>query len=154
MIVQERVEAVIRSAAEHDLPEVLDLYRHLHPHDPQLETAAAERVWSTLLASGFMTVIVAQAAERLVSSCTLAIVPNLSRGGRSYGVIENVVTHADYRRRGLGRQVLTHALEVAWQADCYKVLLATGSKRETTLGFYEGAGFHRGGKTYFEVRRP
>lgn len=88
-----------------------------------------------------MTVIVAQAAEMLVSSCTLAIVHNLSRGGRSFGVIENVVTHADYRRLGLGGRVLAHALDVAWQADRYKVLLATGSKRETTLRFYEGAGF-------------
>lgn len=69
-------------------------------------------------------------------------------------VIENVVTHADYRRLGLGQRVLAHALDAAWQADCYKVLLATGSKQETTLRFYEGAGFHRGGKTYFEVRRP
>ena len=101
-----------------------------------------------------MTVIVAQAAELLVSSCTLAIVPNLTRGGRPYGVIENVVTHADFRRQGLGKRVLAHALDLAWQADCYKVHLATGSKRESTLGFYEGAGFQRGGKTYFEVRRP
>jgi ribosomal protein S18 acetylase RimI-like enzyme len=147
-------EAIIRSAAEHDLPAVLKLYRHLHPHDPELDTATAKRVWSSLLTSSFMTVIVAQAAELLVSSCTLAIVPNLSRGGRSYGVIENVVTHADYRQLGLGRRVLAHALEIAWQADCYKVLLATGSQRETTLRFYEGAGFQRGGKTYFEVRRP
>ena len=81
-------EAIIRRAIEQDLPEVLNLYRHLHPHEAQLETATAERVWSNLLASSFMTVIVAQAAEQLVSSCTLAIVPNLSRGGRSYGVIE------------------------------------------------------------------
>ncbi|MCK1362660.1 GNAT family N-acetyltransferase [Bradyrhizobium sp. 199] len=147
-------EAVVRSATDRDLLDVLNLYRHLHPHDPPLETAAAERVWATLLSSSFMNVIVAQAAEALVSSCTLAIVPNLSRGARSYGVIENVVTHADYRRRGLGRRVLAHALDLAWQADCYKVLLATGSKRETTLRFYEGAGFLRGGKTYFEVRRP
>jgi GNAT superfamily N-acetyltransferase len=147
-------EAIVRSAAEHDLSEVLHLYRHLHPHDPWLEAITAERVWSTLLTSSFMTVIVAQAAELLVSSCTLAIVPNLSRGGRSYGVIENVVTHAEYRRRGLGSRVLAHALNLAWRADCYKVLLATGSKQDTTLRFYEGAGFHRGGKTYFEVRRP
>ena len=147
-------QAIIRSATEHDLSEVLKLYRHLHPLDPQLEAAAAERVWSKLLASGFMTVIVAQAAELLVSSCTLAIVPNLSRGGRSYGVIENVVTHAAYRELGIGRRVLAHALDVAWQADCYKVLLATGSKQEATLRFYEGAGFARGGKTYFEIRRP
>ena len=95
-------EAIVRSAAAHELPELLQLYRHLHPHDPELETAAAERVWSNLLSSSFMTVIVAQTAELLVSSCTLAIVPNLSRGGRSYGVIENVVTHADYCRQWLG----------------------------------------------------
>jgi len=147
-------ETLVRSATKHDLPELLKLYRHLHPHDPELDRVTAERVWSTLLAFSFMTVIVAQAGELLVSSCTLAIVPNLSRGGRSYGVIENVVTHADYRRLGLGRRVLAHALDVAWQADCYKVLLATGSKQETTLRFYEGAGFDRGSKTYFEVRRP
>lgn len=146
-------EAIVRSATQHDLPQVLNLYQHLHPHEPQLEAVKAERVWMTLLTSDFMTVIVAQAAELLVSSCTLAIVPNLSRGGRSYGVIENVVTHAEYRNLGLGRRVLAHALDIAARADCYKVHLATGSKRETTLRFYEGVGFHRGGKTYFEVRR-
>jgi GNAT superfamily N-acetyltransferase len=147
-------EVIVRSAGQHDLSEVLNLYRHLHPQDPPLEIAVAERVWSALLGSGFTTVIVAQATERLVSSCTLAIVPNLSRGARSYGVIENVVTHADYRRQGLGQLVLGHAIDLAWQADCYKVLLATGSKQEATLRFYEQAGFERGGKTYFEVRRP
>jgi ribosomal protein S18 acetylase RimI-like enzyme len=149
---QHMTEATVRAAAQDDLPEVLNLYRHLHPHE-QLETAVAEHVWSMLMTSDFMTVVVAQAAELLVSSCTLAIVPNLSRGGRSYGVIENVVTHADYRRLGFGRRVLAHALDIAWQADCYKALLATGSKQEITLRFYEGAGFQRGGKTYFEIRR-
>jgi GNAT superfamily N-acetyltransferase len=147
-------EAIVRAAAAQDLPEVLKLYRHLHPHEPPLDSATAERVWSALLGSGGTTVIVAQAAALLVSSCTLAIVPNLSRGGRSYGVIENVVTHADHRRAGLGRRVLAHALDLAWQANCYKVHLATGSQQEATLRFYEGAGLQRGSKTYFEVRRP
>jgi ribosomal protein S18 acetylase RimI-like enzyme len=150
---QHMKEAIIRRATEHDLPEILNLYRHLHPHEAQLEPATAERVWSNLLTLSFMSVIVAQAAEQLLSSCTLAVVPNLSRGGRSYGVIENVVTHADHRKLGLGRRVLAHALDIASQADCYKVHLATGSKREATLRFYEEAGFERGGKTYFEVRR-
>lgn len=56
-------------------------------------------------------------------------------------------------RIGLGRAVLHAALDRAWNADCYKVLLATGSQRESTLHFYEGAGFQRGAKTYFEIRR-
>ena len=49
---------------------------------------------------------------------------------------------------------LQAALDKAWRADCYKVLLATGSKRESTLRFYEGVGFTRDAKTYFEIRRP
>lgn len=52
------------------------------------------------------------------------------------------------------RRCFMAASGFAREADCYKVLLATGSKRETTLRFYEGAGFQRWGKTYFEVRRP
>jgi GNAT superfamily N-acetyltransferase len=147
------IEPIVRSATQSDLGEVLSLYRHLHP-DEQMDEAKAERVWSLLLSSDVTTVIVVQAGNRLVSSCTLAIVPNLSRGGRSYAVIENVVTHADYRRQGLGRRVLEHATDLAWKEDCYKIILATGSQRESTLRFYEGAGFQRGGKTYFEIRRP
>lgn len=68
-------------------------------------------------------------------------------------MIENVVTDADHRRTGLGRAVLDAALDQAWKADCYKVLLATGSRRESTLRFYEGVGFQRDTKTYFEIRR-
>jgi L-amino acid N-acyltransferase YncA len=60
---------------------------------------------------------------------------------------------ADHRRMGLGRAVLSGALETAWQADCHEVMLATGSPREETLRFYESAGFERGGKTFFQMRR-
>ena len=95
-------KAAIRPAQRDDLAGVLDLYRHLHPDDPRLDAATAERAWSALLDSGLSTVIVAELGGSLVSSCTLAIVPNLTRGARPYGVIENVVTHPDHRRsRGL-----------------------------------------------------
>ena len=39
---QRMTGAIVRSAPAHDLPEVLSLYRHLHPDDPDLETAAAD----------------------------------------------------------------------------------------------------------------
>jgi GNAT superfamily N-acetyltransferase len=146
--------AFIRPASRDDLIAVLDLYRHLHPNDPQLDTARAEVAWSALLGSGLTTVLVADIGGSLVSSCTLAIIPNLTRGARPYGVIENVVTHPDHRRTGLGRSVLAGALKAAWDADCYKVMLATGSRQPETLRFYEGAGFERGSKTFFQARRP
>jgi GNAT superfamily N-acetyltransferase len=148
------VEPEIRPARMADLPGVLALYRHLHPDEPLPDPAAAEAAWSILLGSGVTIPFVADIGGLLVSSCTLAIIPNLTRGARPYGVIENVVTHADHRGSGLGRAVLHAAIDRAWRAGCYKVMLATGSQREAILSFYEAAGFRRGGKTYFEIRRP
>jgi len=146
--------AIIRRATSGDLPGLLELFRHLNPDDPALAPADAEAIWGTLLHSGLITVLVAESDGMLAATCTLAIIPNLTRGARPFGVIENVVTRPEHRRRGLGHAVLTEALSVAWAAGCYKVMLATGSRRPETLRFYERAGFERGGKTFFQARRP
>lgn len=147
-------DAAVRAAREDDLCGILELYRHLHPTEEAPDPAQAASAWSRLIHSGLTTVIVAEAGGDLAASCTLVVVPNLTRGARPYAVIENVVTHAAHRRKGLGQAVLAAALDRAWDAGCYKVLLASGSKQEGTLRFYEAAGFMRGGKTYFEIRRP
>jgi GNAT superfamily N-acetyltransferase len=144
---------VIRLAVPGDLPGLLDLYQHLNPQDPRVPEAIAARPWAALLGSDLIRVLVAERAGVLVSSCLLILVPNITRAARSFAVIENVVTHAAHRRQGLGRAVLAAALDIAWAEDCYKVVLATGSRQESTLRFYEGAGFKRATKTHFEARR-
>jgi GNAT superfamily N-acetyltransferase len=143
---------VVRPASSDDLPGLLALYRHLNPDDPAPDAERAGAAWSAILGSPMMTVFVVEADGVLASSCTLVIVPNLTRGLRSYALVENVVTHADYRKRGLARSVLTAALDAARAAGCYKVMLATGSKNPDTLQFYERSGFQRGGKTFFQRR--
>lgn len=144
---------LVRRALPADLAGLLDLYRHLHPADPGPAPERSDAAWQAMLASPGMTVFVADAAGRLLASCTLLVAPNLTRGARPYAFIENVVTHADARRRGLGQAVLKAALAEAWAADCYKVMLMTGSKQDATLRFYEAAGFERGSKTAFQIRR-
>jgi GNAT superfamily N-acetyltransferase len=107
-----------------------------------------------MIGSGLTTVFVAQVGDALAATCVLAVVPSLTRRARPFGVIENVVIDPGHRQRGLGRAVLEAALRTAWDADCHKVMLATGSRKPETLSFYAGAGSKRGGKTYFEARRP
>ena len=143
---------VIRIASGADFAEVLVLLRHLSPNDPPPDPAKAEAAWAALLESKLTTVFVADGGNGLASTCMLAIIPNLTRGARSFGVIENVVTHPGRRRAGLARAILATALEAAWNAGCYKVMLASG-RDEDTLRFYERCGFKRGGKTHFEARR-
>lgn len=88
----------------------------------------------------------------LAASCSLVVVPNLTRGGSPYGLIENVVTHSDFRTRGFGKQLLLAASDAAWQVGCYKVMLMTGSKKPETINFYLAAGFEQS-KTGFQKRR-
>lgn len=88
----------------------------------------------------------------VVASCVLIVVPNLTRGARPFGLIENVVTHRNFRGRGFGKLVLAEACEAAWQGDCYKVMLLAGSTSPETINFYLGAGFEQS-KTGFQKRR-
>jgi GNAT superfamily N-acetyltransferase len=144
----------IRELQSHDLQWLLHLYTHLHEHDdPPPSRAMAEAVWAEALANPRIKYFGGFVAEVLVSSCTLTVIPNLTRACRPYGVIENVVTHAEHRGQGWGKAVLAHALADAWRQDCYKVMLLTGRKDAATLRFYERAGFDQHGKQAF-VAKP
>jgi GNAT superfamily N-acetyltransferase len=140
----------IRTIEQHELSALLDLYRHLHAADAPLPADGALRqAWNQVLADPKVHVLVADVNGSLAASCTLVIIPNLTRGACPYGLVENVVTHSAYRRKGIGTRLLKHALQMAWERNCYKVMLLTGSKSEGTLQFYEQAGFRRGIKTGF-----
>ena len=60
-----------------------------------------------------------------------------------------MVTHPDYRKKGLATACLDYAKGIAEKEGCYKIMLLTGSKEESTLRFYERAGFNRNDKTAF-----
>ncbi len=143
-------EVIIRAIRADELDELLDLYTYLQPNDAPLPSRPqVEALWQSITANPMLHYIGAECDQRLVASCNLSITPNLTRGTRPFGVIENVVTHPDYRRRGLGLTVLEEAFRLAEADNCYKVMLLSGSKEEGTLRFYEKAGFERGRKTGF-----
>jgi len=143
-----------RELASADLDALLSLYEHLHATDAPLPARAdLDSIWRKLCESEDHLYYGVDADGLLAASCTVTIVPNLTRGARPYGVIENVVTHSDHRRRGLGRIVVTRALDAAWRRGCYKVMLMSGMGRREIHSFYEALGFDRDAKQAF-VARP
>ena len=133
-----------------DLDKLLDLYPHMHAVDDPLPTRnVIEEVWHTIQDNSHLKYFGVFVNRELVSSCTLSIIPNLTRGCRPYGLIENVVTHGEYRRRGYASNILKHALSYAWSEGCYKVMLLTGRKTEEIYKFYESVGFDRDAKQAF-----
>ncbi|MBB4173653.1 GNAT family N-acetyltransferase [Sulfitobacter noctilucicola] len=83
---------------------------------------------------------------------TLHLLPNVVWDARPYGLIENVVTRASLQRRGHGRRAMQAALDAAWRANAYKVMLMTGQARDAT-GFYESLGFSAKDKFAMVIRK-
>jgi GNAT superfamily N-acetyltransferase len=144
----------IRKAGEKDLPALLELYRDLHDEDlPLPSPAAVNKVWEDMLGNPCIHCLLAERIDGLfISSCVLVIVPNLSRGARPYGLIENVVTRTDFRRQGHAAALLQQAIAIARSNNCYKVMLLSSKKREGAHMLYEKVGFERDSKFGFIIR--
>jgi GNAT superfamily N-acetyltransferase len=145
----------IRQVTENDLDGLLDLYTHLSPNDAPLPPRPqVVALWQQIVANPMLTYFVAERAGQLVATCNLTIVPNLTRGARPFGVIENVVTHRDFRRRGIAQAILDQAIETAKEAGCYKVMLLSGVSRAGAHALYEKVGFRKDTKVGFDLRLP
>ena len=93
--------------------------------------------------------IVCEIDGKIVASCVCVIIPNLTRNVRAYAFVENVVTHGKYRKKGYATDCLNFAKKIAEENHCYKMMLLTGSKEESTLNFYRNAGYNSSDKTAF-----
>ena len=140
---------MVREAYENELGSILELYLHLHENAVPEMTAHLKNTWKTIMQDENHHVIVRVAQGRIVASCICVVIPNLTRNVRPYAFIENVVTHSDYRGKGYATECLNYAREIANDANCYKMMLLTGSKEEGTLRFYEHAGYNCTDKTAF-----
>lgn len=151
---QDNDYADARIAVASDLVSLLALFiaSDVSPYAEPKEIA--ESIWAQTLTRDGLTVFVSDADNRIVSTCTLVTVPNLLRGGRQHGFMENVVTHPDYQGQGHGRAVIGAALDEAWRRNCHHVLLQSGRADRRVHRFYERCGFKPGLRTAYTAQRP
>ncbi len=140
---------MVREAKIDDLIAVLELYLFLHEERIPEQNEHLKKTWNQIIEDKAHHLIVNEIDGRIVSSCVCLIIPNLTRNIRPYAFVENVVTHADYRKKGYARECLDYAKKIAQEENCYKMMLLTGSKSPTTLHFYQEAGYNSNDKTAF-----
>ena len=134
----------IRKAIPTDAEALKVLYfEHLTKYPPTEEQDMS--LWKKMLdkfeKNENMYLLVLEEDNQVVSSVQMAIIESLTHNVRSFAVIENVVTHVDYRNKGYASRLLERATEIAKEKNCYKLFLETGSNRESTLNFYRKNGF-------------
>jgi GNAT superfamily N-acetyltransferase len=147
----------VRPIKKDELDDLLDLYTH-HlfptPDAPLPPRPEVEALWAKIIANPLLHYFVVVVEGKVVATCTITIILNLTRGTRPYGLIENVVTHAAYRGRGLAKALFKYTLDFAWSENCYKVMLLSGTYRQAAHGLYESVGFSNNEKIGYVAKPP
>lgn len=139
----------IREVQEKDLLGLLELYTQLHDNSLPKMNDDLVQSWKYVINDKNHHIIVGTVEEEIVSSCVVVIIPNFTHNQRPYALIENVITDERYRKKGYGTAVINYAKEITLKENCYKIMLLTGSKKDSTLDFYERAGYNKNDKTAF-----
>ena len=77
---------------------ILELYKQLIPEEESIDLYRANEIWEKIVKNNIKYFIAIE-NSKIISSCYLAIIPNLTRNGRSNGFIENVITNENYRKK-------------------------------------------------------
>jgi GNAT superfamily N-acetyltransferase len=141
-----------RIAQKDDLQRLLILYKQLNPEEELVNLEKASLIWDATEKSNATRYFIAVDDTKIVSTCNVTLVPNLTRNGRSFAIIENVITDNDYRRQGIGKKVIEKAIQYAKENNCYKIVLLSSAKRTESHKFYESIGFNGNSKRGFEIR--
>jgi GNAT superfamily N-acetyltransferase len=142
----------IKKATPGDAEALHELYHNHLTANPPAEPQNMED-WREKLARFEMNplyhLLVGEINGQIVSSVTLIVIENLTHNQRPYAVIENVVTHTEHRSKHYATLLMNKASEIAIEQSCYKIMLLTGSKQDSTQQFYENCGFNKNDKTGF-----
>lgn len=99
------------------------------------------------------TLQIASRDGAIVGTLDLFVMANLTRNGRHWAGIENVVVDVAHRPQGIGGALMGVAADIARTAGCYKLQLVSHRKRDAAHTLYTHTGFTapvRGYRRYLE----
>jgi GNAT superfamily N-acetyltransferase len=137
-----------------DLSGILELYKQLNENISPSENCdinKANIIWDNI-ENNNIKYILAKDNNKIIGSCYICIIPNLTYNGKSICFIENVIIDEKYRKKGIGKKLMETVVKYAKGNNCYKIVLLSGIKREGAHKFYEKIGFNGESKKGFELR--
>jgi len=154
----------IRQATAQDLPQILQLYAQPSMDNGKvMALAAAKQQFAHFSQYPSYRLFVAcqadadananananaNAQEQVLGTYALLVMHNLAHQGTPSAIVEDVVVSEAHRSQGVGRAMMAHAMDLARQAGCYKLVLSSNQKRERAHAFYESLGFQRHGFSF------
>jgi ribosomal protein S18 acetylase RimI-like enzyme len=94
---------------------------------------------------------VAEQDSRVVGMVTLCVFTTLT-GAKAY--LDHLVVAPQWRRRGVGRALMQHAIERAEAADASRIDLIVNATKEAGHALYRSLGFHERETSNFRLWLP
>ena len=88
------------------------------------------------------------AGEKAVGTFALLIMDNLGHMCAPIAIVENVVVDAAWRRKGIGRSMMSMAVDLSRESGAYKLVLTSNTRLREAHMFHESLGFSRQGYAF------
>lgn len=136
---------IIEQATLEDLPELVELLYDLFSHEGDFvpDRAKQERGLRLILEQPSRgRVIVCRWNNRILGMVNLLFTISTAEGGFVV-LLEDVIVHHEFRGRGVGSQLLEHAIGYAKQKEFLRMTLLTDRMNEEGQHFFERLGFFK-----------
>ena len=134
---------IFRDARRDEVPQIVALLAS-DPISASREEALGDTYWAAfddIAADPRSRLIVADVNGKVAGTLQLTLIPGLTRGGMLRGEIEGVHVAPGRQGQGLGRAMMTWAIEEARRAGCGLVQLTSDKRRTDAIRFYRSLGF-------------
>ena len=136
------VDVIFRSATEADLPAIVALLADdAIGAGREGESGAYLTAFRAVAADPRNHLVVAEIDGEVAGTLQLTYIPGISRMGTERAQIEAVRVAAAHRSHGLGRQMITWAVDQARSRGCGLVQLTSDKRRTDAIRFYASLGF-------------
>lgn len=133
----------IEPLKERDLEALAALYQELTGDLPPLDRMG--RIFSKISSNGDYYLLGAKSESGALAGSIMGIVCyDLLRDCRPFMVMENMIVKSSWRRKGVGRLLLTSLEEIAREMDCIFIQFCSSSFRSESHHFYSSCGYDPG----------
>jgi GNAT superfamily N-acetyltransferase len=136
-------EIIFRDARRDEVPAIVALLSADSYAGQRRPTSTEDylRAFDAIAADPNNRLVVADRDGEVVGTLQLTLIPSLSRRGALRAQIEGVRVRGDLRGGGLGRRMVTYAVDEARERGCGLVQLTTDKRRLDAQRFYVSLGF-------------
>lgn len=129
----------ISKLQQKDLAEFNTFYSLSFDYQSDIDTL--HRKWAEINANPDYTLLTARIDGELCGYLMAVIIQDLVGDGTPFMTLWSVCVHPDYRRRGIGKQLILHAEEIANIHRCEFITFISGHQRKEAHQFYEQLGY-------------